>query len=53
MIGDLKTLKTENNLMNQTEITQIIDDNIKARRSIRAFLPNEIPEQVILDLLDV
>lgn len=39
--------------MNQTEITQIIDDNIKARRSIRAFLPNEIPEQVILDLLDV
>jgi nitroreductase len=53
MIGDLKTLKTENNLMNQTEITQIIDDNIKARRSIRAFLPNEIPEQVILDLLAV
>ena len=39
--------------MNQTEITQIIDDNIKARRSIRAFLPNEIPEQVILDLLAV
>ncbi|QWD79097.1 nitroreductase [Polynucleobacter sp. MWH-Spelu-300-X4] len=39
--------------MNQTEISKIVDDNIKARRSIRAFLPTEIPESTILDLLDV
>ena len=39
--------------MNQTEISKIVDDNIKSRRSIRAFLPTEIPEKVILDLLDV
>lgn len=39
--------------MNQAEISKIVDDNIKARRSIRAFLPTEIPEEVILDLLDV
>lgn len=39
--------------MNQTEISKIVDDNMRARRSIRAFLPTEIPEELILDLLDV
>mgnify|MGYP002138270590 CR=1 FL=1 len=39
--------------MNQADISKIVDDNMKARRSIRAFLPTEIPEAVILDLLDV
>jgi hypothetical protein len=28
--------------MNTAEITKIIDENIKARRSIRAFLPTEV-----------
>jgi nitroreductase len=39
--------------MIQAEITKIIDDNMKARRSIRAFLPTEISEGVLVDLLDV
>ena len=39
--------------MNQSEISKIVDDTIKARRSIRAFLPTVVPEQTILNLLDV
>lgn len=53
MINHRLTLKIETSSMNQTEITKIVDDNIKARRSIRAFLPTEVPEAVILDLLDI
>ena len=35
------------------EVTKIVDDNIKSRRSIRAFLPTEVPKSLILELLDV
>ena len=39
--------------MNTAEITKIVDDNIKARRSIRAFLPTEVKKQDILDIMNV
>ena len=39
--------------MNSAEITKIVDDNIKARRSIRAFLPKPVAKQDLLDLLEV
>ena len=39
--------------LNQSEITQIVDENIRARRSIRAFLPTPVSEDLILDLLNV
>ncbi|MEY4481336.1 MAG: hypothetical protein RIQ84_498 [Pseudomonadota bacterium] len=39
--------------MNASEVTKIVDDNIKARRSIRAFLPKPVEKQEILDLLNV
>ena len=39
--------------MNASEVTKIVDDNIKARRSIRAFLPKPVEKQKILDLLNV
>jgi nitroreductase len=39
--------------MNASEVIKIVDDNIKARRSIRAFLPKPVEKQEILDLLNV
>jgi nitroreductase len=39
--------------MNSADITKIVDDNIKARRSIRAFLPKPVAKQDLLDLLEV
>jgi len=39
--------------MNQADITKIVDDNMKARRSIRAFLPKDVSKEQILELLDV
>jgi nitroreductase len=39
--------------MNSVDITKVVDDNIKSRRSIRAFLPKPVAKQEILDLLEV
>jgi nitroreductase len=39
--------------MNSADITKIVDDNIKARRSIRAFLPKPVAKQDLLELLEV
>jgi nitroreductase len=39
--------------MNASEVIKIVDENIKARRSIRAFLPKPVEKQDILDLLNV
>ena len=39
--------------MNQAEITKIVDENMKARRSIRAFLPKDVSKEQVLELLDV
>lgn len=39
--------------MNSADITKVVDDNIKSRRSIRAFLPKPVAKQEILDLLEV
>lgn len=39
--------------MNDPKATQIIDDNIRARRSIRAFLPTPVSKQDLLDILNV
>ena len=39
--------------MNASEVIKIVDDNIKARRSIRAFLRKPVEKQEILDLLNV
>ncbi|TXI12889.1 MAG: nitroreductase [Polynucleobacter sp.] len=39
--------------MNSPEAIKVIDDNIKARRSIRAFLPQAVDKQILLDLLNV
>ena len=39
--------------MNQADITKIVDENMKARRSIRAFLPKDVTKEQILELLDV
>ena len=39
--------------MNSPEAIKIIDDNIRARRSIRAFLPKSVAKQDLLDILNV
>jgi len=39
--------------MNQTEITRFVDEVIRGRRSVRAFLPTPIPKEKILQILDV
>jgi nitroreductase len=39
--------------MNLAEITRIVDDNIRARHSVRAFVPAPVPPEMILELLDV
>ncbi|MBU3598928.1 nitroreductase [Polynucleobacter sp. 30F-ANTBAC] len=39
--------------MNSADVTKVIDDNIKSRRSIRAFLPKPVAKQEILELLEV
>lgn len=39
--------------MNQADITKIVDENMKARRSIRAFLPKDVSKEQILGLLEV
>jgi len=39
--------------MDQSEITQIVDQVISSRRSVRAFLPTLVPKETILDILDV
>jgi len=35
------------------EITRIVDGVIRERRSVRAFLPTPVPEETILEILDV
>lgn len=39
--------------MNSPEVIKVIDDNIRARRSIRAFLPQPVAKQDLLDILNV
>lgn len=39
--------------MNSADVTKVVDDNIKSRRSIRAFLPKPVAKQEILELLEV
>ena len=39
--------------MNQAEITKIVDENIASRRSIRAFLPQEVSKKLILEIMNV
>jgi nitroreductase len=39
--------------LSQEEITGIVDGVIRARRSIRAFLPTPVPKESILEILDV
>jgi nitroreductase len=37
----------------QEEITRVVDWVIRARRSVRAFLPTPVPRETILEILDV
>ena len=37
----------------RAEITRIVDQAIRSRRSIRAFLPTPVPRETILEILDV
>lgn len=37
----------------QSEITRIVDGVIRGRRSVRAFLPDPVPRETILEILDV
>jgi nitroreductase len=39
--------------LSQREITRIVNGVIRERRSIRAFLPTPVPEETILEILDV
>ena len=39
--------------MNSPEAIKVIDDNIRARRSIRAFLPQPVAKQDLLNILNV
>ncbi len=39
--------------MQQTQITKIVDEVIRSRRSVRGFLPTPIPQKIILEILDV
>lgn len=37
----------------QGEVTRIVDEAIRSRRSVRAFLPTPVPRKTILGILDV
>lgn len=37
----------------QDEITRIVDEVIRGRRSVRGFLPTPVPKETILEILDV
>jgi nitroreductase len=37
----------------QSEVTRIVDGVIRERRSIRGFLPTQVPKETILEILDV
>ena len=37
----------------QAEIARVVDDVIRGRRSVRAFLPTPVPNEAILGILDV
>lgn len=39
--------------MNETALTQAVDDAITSRRSIRAFLPTPVPQQMVAEILRV
>jgi len=39
--------------MEQETITRIVDEVIRGRRSVRAFLPTSVPKETILEILDV
>jgi nitroreductase len=39
--------------MDQSTITRIVDEVIRGRRSVRAFLPTSVPKETILEILDV
>ena len=38
---------------NTTEISQVVDQVIRSRKSVRAFLPTPISHQTILEILEV
>ena len=40
-------------IKNQKEIAQVVDEAIRSRRSVRAFRPDPVPQDVIRDLLEV
>ncbi len=39
--------------ISQDQIREIVDDNIQSRHAVRAFLPKEVPKEIILEILDV
>jgi nitroreductase len=39
--------------MDQSEISRIVDEVIRGRRSVRAFLPAPVPKETILEILEV
>ena len=39
--------------MNETDVVRAVDATITGRRSVRAFLPDPVPHDVIAGILDV
>jgi nitroreductase len=39
--------------MKQAEITRIVDEVIRGRRSVRGFLPTPVPKETTLEILDI
>jgi len=41
------------NTHSQADITRLVDEVIRSRRSVRGFLPTPVPQETILEILDV
>ncbi len=41
------------NSHSQADITRLVDEVIRSRRSVRGFLPTPVPQETILEILDV
>lgn len=51
--GEFSGFKSQVSGFSHLDITRIVDGVIRERRSIRAFLPTPIPQETVLEILDV
>jgi len=52
-MNHLPAVSSEQGSVTQSEITKTVDEVICGRRSVRAFLPKPVPQETILEILNV